>query len=137
MFVFSLAEVSNAPQKPCSFANYDKYYWVWNFSYPPATTMSDLFWTSMNGMGCSLLASELSSTNFFHFKVYIKVSSSVAEHTITQPKAPLKYILETALNLSCPAMSHNCRRAFLPSIVVLSLVEKSHPIVDFTYSSNL
>ena len=50
--------------------------------------------------------SELSSMILFHFKVSSIDDFSVDEQTIRQPSAPLKYILETALNLYCPAMSH-------------------------------
>jgi len=41
--------------------------------------------------------------------------------------------LDTALNLSCPAISHNCNLTGFPSMVDLSLVEKSHPIVGLTF----
>lgn len=68
---------------------------------------------------------------------------SIAEHTITQPtfihglpRAPRRYILDTALNLSWPAISQSCSLTALPSRVVLSLVEKSQPIVGLTFSSN-
>ena len=56
---------------------------------------------------------------------------------ISLPRAPLRYILETELNLSCPAMSHNCSRTGLPSTLDFSFVEKSQPMVGRTFSSNL
>ena len=76
----------------------------------------------------------------FHFRVYYIVVGSVDEHTIKQPfldyrlpKAPLKYILETALKRYCPAMSQSWSRTGLPSMLFLSLVEKSHPIVGLIF----
>ena len=53
------------------------------------------------------------------------------------PSAPRRYILETELNLSCPAMSHSCSRTALSSTLDFSLVEKSQPMVGLTFSSNL
>ena len=53
------------------------------------------------------------------------------------PRAPRRYILETALKRSWPAMSQSCRRMGLPSRVDFSLARKSQPIVGRTFSSNL
>lgn len=49
------------------------------------------------------------------------------------PKAPLRYIFDTELNRSCPAISHSCNLTGLPSTLDLSLVEKSHPMVGRTF----
>ena len=49
------------------------------------------------------------------------------------PKAPLRYIFDTELNRSCPAMSQSCSLTGLPSTLDLSLVEKSHPMVGLTF----
>lgn len=53
--------------------------------------------------------------------------------TKSVPRAPRRYIFETALKRSCPAISQSCKRMGLPSIVDLSLAKKSQPMVGRTF----
>ena len=85
----------------------------------------------------SLPKSEFSSISLFHLRVSSMLDFSVEEQTMMHPRAPRRYILETALNLSCPAISQIWSLTSLPSLrLSLSLVWKSQPMVGLTFSSN-
>lgn len=111
-FEYSFALVSMYAIHPFSSAQF----WAAVLDTVLSSWQSPLLPTSKNGKFAGSLTLVCSRNIFFHTSILLKLSVLVISNTRIHVSVPLKYLLSTDLNLSCPAVSQSYLKIKLKKI---------------------